>query len=123
MKRNFYIDAENTQQEWLKILPHLNGNDTVHLFTSAAVSYAAEPPAITKCKIIKHHCNGGHRNAMDFLIVGLLGYLAHKYPARQHIVISKDLGFDTAASIIPNDNVVRMSPHSFIEKVSVGAKV
>lgn len=119
----FYVDAENTQADWLGILPFVKKSDTVHLFTSPAVTMKAQPPTGPAFTLVVHHCKGGHKNAMDFEIAATLGYLCRRHPKHKHLVISKDLGFDYATRALPNENVQRLSPHSFIEKASTPTKV
>lgn len=112
----FYVDAENTQADWLGILPYISPEDTVHLYLSPAVSVKAKPPENTDFTLVVHHCKGGHKNAMDFEIAASLGYLSRRHPQDRHLVISKDLGFDYAVHALPIQSVQRLSPHSFIEK-------
>ena len=122
MSTIFYVDAENTQADWLGIIPYIQAEDTVHLYLSPAVSIKAQPPAHTDFTLVIHHCRGGHKNAMDFEIAASLGYLSRRHPHARHLVISKDLGFDYAVHALPIQNVQRLSPHSFIEKAQRGVK-
>lgn len=114
----FYVDAENTQADWLGILPYVNTDDTIHLFVSPAVSSRAQAPTAQPCTIVVHHCRGGHKNAMDFEITVTLGYMCRRHPDSRHLVISKDLGFDYAVHALPIKSVQRLSPHSFVEKAT-----
>lgn len=117
----FYVDAENTQADWLGIIPYIRPEDVVHLYVSPAVSLKAQPPLDTDFTLVVHHCSGGRKNAMDFEIAATLGYLCRRHPNSRHLVISKDLGFDYAIRALPTQKAQRLSPHSFIEKAQSSA--
>lgn len=105
MKNIYFIDYENVGQSGFSGSENLTSNDEIYLFHyvgTGDVKYEnlismANTKARTQIIRLTTHA----KNAMDFQIVALLGYLTGKYQNRaNYYIVSKDKGYESAIECI-----------------------
>lgn len=93
----FYIDTENVPN-WKPILDgRVRFNDNIFIFSSVNSTKVSENDLDpfrkegALCTVI--NCYTG-KNAMDFQLVSLMGYMINEFPGSRHTIISADTGYE-----------------------------
>lgn len=130
MKQIYLIDYENVGKKGLEGAECLKNSDELYLFHykgTGEVKYdnllkLANSSARTQVIKLSTH----EKNAMDFQIVALLGYLSGKYgrSAVYHI-ISKDMGYASAIEciLVNIDNELKIRTQETINGASMNAAI
>lgn len=94
----YLVDFENVKSKGLTGIDSLDENDTVIIFyseNSDTISFEMHQKVLTsKAKIEYFKVNVGGKNALDFQLSTLLGYLVAKEAFSHIFIISNDRGFD-----------------------------
>lgn len=92
----FYIDTENVPN-WKPVLDgRVRFNDNIFIFSSVNSTKVSENDLDpfrkegALCTVI--NCYTG-KNAMDFQLVSLMGYMINEFPGSRHTIISADTGY------------------------------
>lgn len=107
MRRYFYVDTENLgTADWLPYFDHVRKQDTVIFMVSEKSGKVTVSDAVNKIAKLCNMCDvecitvqNGTANAMDFCLVAVLGTYVQRAAKSEHIVISKDRGYDAVVSM------------------------
>lgn len=93
----FYVDSENVPN-WEPLLEgKVRFNDNIFVFSSVHATKVLEENLDkfrkegALCTVV--NCYTG-KNAMDFQLVSLMGYMIHEFPKSHHTIISADTGYE-----------------------------
>lgn len=93
----FYVDSENVPN-WEPLLEgKIRFNDNIFVFSSVNATKVLEENLDkfrkegALCTVV--NCYTG-KNAMDFQLVSLMGYMIHEFPKSHHTIISADTGYE-----------------------------
>lgn len=108
--RYFYIDTENRPAtSWISGLQQLKSTDKVFIvYTKNSSRIPVELfPVARECKadIITIEAQTGTCNALDFVLVTLMGQKALTAAKSAHIVISADKGYDASVTYLSKTGV------------------
>ncbi len=101
--RLYLIDYENVNASGLHGIGQVSKSDRIILFYSHSantLSFEVMDEMIAAGITPERIClNQGGKNALDFQLVTLLGYLIAKQTADEYFIISKDAGYSAAVSL------------------------
>ena len=127
----FLIDYENTTKIGIERMEELSDNSVVCLFYSDRADKMpidiVSALSSSKVKLITFKVDVGRRNALDFQLVSMLGYLISKHQTLgisvPYHIITKDNGFDSAV-LLWRDLGIEVDRYSsitnFVEKRKEG---
>ena len=108
MKRKYvYVDTENIPlNNYISVFESLSEYDTLILM------YTNKTPKISyknvktftkaRCTVISEYVENGRANALDFVLVSVLGQYVYRAPKSTHIILSADKGYDTVIKFYKN---------------------
>lgn len=129
MRRYFYVDTENLgPAEWLPYFDDMSKQDTVILMVSEKSGKLSIDDAVKKVTRLCNRCNvecvdvhNGKQNALDFCLVAVLGTYVQRALKSEHIIISKDRGYDAVVDMFIERGIKvirRGSYHNLIDMSS-----
>lgn len=95
----YLVDTENVGVKWLTLLEKLQEEDFVLLlYTEHSSKFSFDDfmymsQYTDRLRLVS--CFNGSPNALDFQLCAVTGYLCHKYPDREYVVVSSDNGYDS----------------------------
>ena len=99
-QKTYLVDTENIGRTFIPMLMNPEPNASYIMFCS---EHSPMLPLSTLPKIKANlevfqfiECCTPGQNALDFQLISVMGYLLHKTPKNQYIVVSKDTGYDPA---------------------------
>lgn len=107
MRRYFYVDTENLGSDnWLPYFDNVTKQDTVIFMVSEKSGKISVSDAVSKmtklCSICEVECvsvQNGKSNALDFCLVAVLGTYVQRAAKSEHVIISKDRGYDAVVDM------------------------
>lgn len=114
-RKVYLVDTENVGTRWFALLPNLKKDDKVLLF------YTSLSPKFTfdEVRLMINHldnvkfieCFNGYKNALDFQLCAVNGYLFHKDEDAAYVIVSDDCGYDGMISFMQGmgQNVTRLA--------------
>lgn len=108
----FLIDFENVQASGLNGIETLSEDDKVYIFYSTNCKISLDYISVLNdcnCEVYYRRTKNGTRNALDFQLVEILGYLIGRHEKREvsvnYYIVSKDTGFRCIKDNIKNVNI------------------
>ena len=100
MKRKYYlVDTENVGDKWFGLLDKIRKKDRIVTFYTEHHSKRLREfllRQVNNSQIIWMECAVGN-NALDYQLMGVLGYLIVKHPKASYCIYSNDKGYAKAA--------------------------
>lgn len=97
MRRKYYlVDTENVGDKWFGLLDKIHKNDRIVIFYTENHSKRLREfllRQVNNSQIIWLECAVGN-NALDYQLVGVLGYLIVKHPKASFCIYSNDKGYE-----------------------------
>ncbi len=97
MKRKYYlVDTENVGDKWFGLLDKINKKDRIVTFYTENHSKRLREfllRQVNNSQIIWLECAVGN-NALDYQLIGVLGYLIVKHPKASFCIYSNDKGYE-----------------------------